>query len=92
MSLWDFIIMFIIAAITGSIARTLVGFKKGGCIISAVVGFIGAMIGTWLGRELGLPQIFSITISGINYPVIWAILGAVIFTLILSALSPKRNK
>lgn len=91
MSLWDFIIMFIIAAITGSIARTLVGFKKGGCIISAVVGFIGAMIGTWLGRELGLPMIFSISVGGTNYPVVWAILGAVIFTLILSALSPKRG-
>lgn len=92
MSLWDFIIMFIIAAITGSIAKSLVGFEKGGCIISAIVGFVGALIGTWLGREFHLPEIFSITIRGITYPVIWTILGAVLFTLVLSLLSPRRNK
>ena len=92
MSLWDFIIMFVIAAITGSIAKTLVGFDKGGCVISAIVGFVGALIGTWMGRELHLPEIFSITIRGINYPIIWTILGAVLFTLVLSLLSPKRKK
>ena len=92
MSLWDFIIMFVIAAITGSIAKTLVGFDKGGCIISAIVGFVGALIGTWMGRELHLPEIFSITIRGINYPIIWTILGAVLFTLVLSLLSPRRKK
>ena len=92
MSFGDFIIMFVIAAITGSIAKTLVGFDKGGCIISAIVGFVGALIGTWMGRELHLPEIFSITIRGINYPIIWTILGAVLFTLVLSLLSPKRKK
>ena len=92
MSFGDFIIMFVIAAITGSIAKTLVGFDKGGCIISAIVGFVGALIGTWMGRELHLPEIFSITIRGINYPIIWTILGAVLFTLVLSLLSPRRKK
>lgn len=84
--------MFVIAAITGSIAKTLVGFDKGGCVISAIVGFVGALIGTWMGRELHLPEIFSITIRGINYPIIWTILGAVLFTLVLSLLSPRRKK
>jgi len=92
MSLWDFIIMFVIAAITGSIARSLVGFNKGGCVISAIVGFIGALIGTWLGRELDLPLIWTLTIRGINYPVVWTILGAVLFTIVLSLFSPKKNK
>ena len=92
MSFGDFIIMFVIAAITGSIAKTLVGFDKGGCVISAIVGFVGALIGTWMGRELHLPEIFSITIRGINYPIIWTILGAVLFTLVLSLLSPRRKK
>jgi uncharacterized membrane protein YeaQ/YmgE (transglycosylase-associated protein family) len=92
MSLLDFIIMFIIAAITGSLARSLVGFDRGGCILSAIVGFIGALIGTWLGREYGLPEIWSLTIRGIKYPVIWSILGAVLFTIVLSLLSPQKKK
>lgn len=92
MSLLDFVIMFIIAAITGSIARSLVGFDRGGCILSAVVGFIGALIGTWLAREFNWPDILSFTIRDITYPVLWSIIGAVIFTAILSLISPKKKR
>ena len=92
MSLLDFIIMFIIAAITGSIARSLIGYDRGGCILSAIVGFIGALIGTWLGRAYGLPKIWAPEIRGIEYPIIWSVLGAVIFTIILNLLSPRKKK
>ena len=91
MSLLDFLIMFVIAVITGSIARSLVGFDRGGCILSAIVGFIGALIGTWLAREFNWPEIFSIEIRNITYPIVWTILGAVIFTLVLSLISPKKK-
>ena len=50
----DILISLVIAGIAGSIARSLSGFSRGGCIISIVVGFIGAMIGSWLSRELQL--------------------------------------
>lgn len=92
MSLLDFIIMFVIAAITGSVARSLVGFDRGGCILSAIVGFVGALIGTWLGRGYGLPKIWSLEIRGIEYPIIWSVLGAVIFTIVLSLFSPRKKK
>lgn len=92
MSLLDFLIMFIIAAITGSVARSLVGFDRGGCILSAIVGFIGALIGTWLGREYGLPKIWSLEIRGIEYPIIWSVIGAVLFTILLSFFAPHKKK
>ena len=92
MSLLDFIILFVIAAITGSVARSLVGYDRGGCILSAIVGFIGALIGTWLGREYDLPEIWSPIIHGIKYPIVWSILGAVIFTVILSIITPSKKK
>jgi len=59
--------------------------------ISAIVGFVGALIGTWLGREFDLPEIWTPVIRGIRYPVIWSILGAVIFTIALSLISPKKK-
>jgi uncharacterized membrane protein YeaQ/YmgE (transglycosylase-associated protein family) len=92
MSLLDFIIMIVIAAITGSIARSLVGFDRGGCILSAIVGFIGALIGTWLAREFNWDMIIPLKIRGITYPIIWTIIGAVLFTLALSLFSPKKKK
>lgn len=92
MSFLDFVIMFIIAAIVGSIARSLVGFDRGGCILSAIVGFVGALIGTWMAREFNWPQILPVEIRGITYPIVWTIIGAVIFTAVLSLISPgKKN-
>jgi len=59
--------------------------------LSIVVGFIGAMIGTWLARELNLPDPFPFTIRGTVYYILWAIIGAVIFTAVLSLISPKKK-
>jgi uncharacterized membrane protein YeaQ/YmgE (transglycosylase-associated protein family) len=91
MSVLDILILLVIAGIIGSIARKLVGMDKGGCILSIVVGFIGALIGTWLARKLNFPDLFSFTIRGITYPVIWSIIGAVLFTAVLSLISPKKK-
>ena len=92
MTFIDFIILFVIAAIIGSIARKVVGLEKGGCIVSAIVGFIGAIIGTWLGREYDLPEIWTPSIRGMKYPIVWSLMGAVIFTIVLSIISPKKRK
>jgi uncharacterized membrane protein YeaQ/YmgE (transglycosylase-associated protein family) len=88
----DILISLIIAGIAGSIARSLSGFSRGGCIISIVVGFIGAIIGTWLARELQLPDPFVIVIRGTSYNILWTIIGAVIFTAALSLITPGKNK
>jgi len=91
MSLLDIIIQLIIAGITGSIARSLSGFSRGGCIISIVVGFVGAMIGSWLSRELQLPDPFVLQIGESSYNILWTIIGAVIFTAILSLITPDKK-
>ena len=88
----DILISLIIAGITGAIARKLVGFDRGGCIISIVVGFIGAMIGGWLAREFDLPDLIIFRIRGIEYHILWAIIGAVIFTAVLSLITPGKRK
>jgi len=90
--MFDIILLLIIAGITGGIGRSLVGFKRGGCIISIVVGFIGAYIGTILAREFSFPDFWSLEIRGINYPIVWSIVGAVVFTAILSLIVPKKNQ
>jgi uncharacterized membrane protein YeaQ/YmgE (transglycosylase-associated protein family) len=88
----DILISLIIAGIAGSIGRSISGFSRGGCIISIVVGFIGAIIGTWLARELQLPDPLTITIRGTSYNLLWTIIGAVIFTAVLSLITPGKNK
>ena len=87
----DILIPLLIAGIAGSIARSLSGFSRGGCIISIIVGFIGAMIGSWLSRELQLPDPFILNIRGSNYSILWTIIGAVIFTAVLSLITPGKK-
>ena len=88
MTLVGFILLLIIGAICGVIAEMIVGFSVGGFFASAVVGFLGAMIGTWLAHLLGLPSILPVRVEAYTIEVFWAILGAV---LLLAALSLVRR-
>lgn len=83
MTLGGFIVLLIIAAICGSIGQAIAGFSLGGCLVSIVVGFIGALIGEWLSVKLALPALFVVHIQGEAFPIIWAIVGSMIFTLIV---------
>jgi uncharacterized membrane protein YeaQ/YmgE (transglycosylase-associated protein family) len=86
MSIVGFIILLIIAAIAGSIGQALVGYSYGGCLVSTVVGFIGAYVGLWLAGRLGLPVFIPITIEGETFPVVWSIIGSAGLSLLLGIL------
>jgi uncharacterized membrane protein YeaQ/YmgE (transglycosylase-associated protein family) len=83
MTLGGFIILLIIAAICGSVGQAIAGYSLGGCLVSIVVGFIGAVIGEWLAGKLDLPAIFVVRVQGEAFPIIWSIVGAIIFTVII---------
>ena len=91
MSVIEFFLLLLIAGISGSIGRSLTGYSKGGCFISIIVGFIGALLGTWLAHKIGLDKIFVIEIGGVLFPVLWAIIGAVLFTGVLNLLTPRKK-
>jgi uncharacterized membrane protein YeaQ/YmgE (transglycosylase-associated protein family) len=86
MTLTELLVLLIIAAVCGAVGQSLAGFDLGGCLVSIVVGFIGAYIGLWLAGKFGLPEIFAIKIGGKVFPVIWAVIGSAIFTLIVGLL------
>jgi uncharacterized membrane protein YeaQ/YmgE (transglycosylase-associated protein family) len=86
MTLLGFLLLLLIAAICGGIGQSLAGYNLGGCLVSIIVGFIGAYLGLWLAGKMGLPRIFEITIEGKAFPVVWAIIGAALFTLIMALL------
>jgi uncharacterized membrane protein YeaQ/YmgE (transglycosylase-associated protein family) len=83
MSLTELLVLLIIAAICGGIGQSLAGFDIGGCLVSIVVGFIGAYIGMWMAGKFGLPEIFAVNIGGKTFPIIWAIVGSAVLTLII---------
>ncbi|MBS1577803.1 MAG: hypothetical protein JST09_21065 [Bacteroidetes bacterium] len=86
MTLTGLLVLLIIAAICGGLGQSLAGYSLGGCLVSIVVGFIGAYIGLWLAGKMGLPKLFEITIDGKVFPVLWAIIGSAIFSLLMALL------
>lgn len=86
MTLIGFLVLLLIAAICGAIGQSLAGYDLGGCLVSIVVGFIGAYIGLWIAGKFGLPKIFEISIEGKPFPVVWAVIGSAVFTLIVGLL------
>jgi uncharacterized membrane protein YeaQ/YmgE (transglycosylase-associated protein family) len=86
MTLIGFLVLLVIAAVCGGIGQSLAGYDLGGCVVSIVVGFIGAYLGMWLAGKFGLPEFFAITIEGKTFPIVWAIIGSAIFTLFFALL------
>jgi uncharacterized membrane protein YeaQ/YmgE (transglycosylase-associated protein family) len=90
MTLFGLLVLVIIAAITGSLGQALAGYSLGGCLVSAVVGFIGAYLGMWIARHFGLPDILVVKIDGQPFPVVWSIVGSAIFSAIVGLLTRRR--
>jgi uncharacterized membrane protein YeaQ/YmgE (transglycosylase-associated protein family) len=83
-SIWPIVLLFTVAAVTGAIAQAVVGrHHGGGCLASIGIGLVGALLGILLASWLGLPEIFSINAGGTSFPVVWALLGAMLLLVIL---------
>ena len=84
MSLLDLLVLLLIAGIVGTLGQGLAGYSVGGCLTSIVVGFIGALLGNWLSRGLGLPEILTIQVGTTPFPIIWSTIGVALFVLVLA--------
>ena len=90
MTVTDIIILLIVAGICGSIGRAISGYSHGGCLVSIALGFIGAFIGMFLERKLGLPELFAVPAGGMRFPIVWSIIGAALFVAIINLISRPR--
>ena len=90
MTVVDFVILLIIAALCGAVGQALAGYSVGGCITSILVGFVGAVIGSWLAGQLGLPEIFAVTVGGRSFPIVWSVIGSALFVAVLALFTRRR--
>jgi len=85
-SLIEALVWLIVAAICGAIGAAIVGYSPGGLLASIGVGLVGAFIGTWVARALGLPALLTFTFGDVQIELIWTILGAVLLVGIVALL------
>lgn len=91
MSWMGFIVLLIIAAICGALGQAIAGYSVGGCLISIVVGFVGAFVGMWIARQFGLPELFVITVDGEPFPVVWSVIGSALLAAIVGLIARPRR-
>jgi uncharacterized membrane protein YeaQ/YmgE (transglycosylase-associated protein family) len=91
MTIIDFLILLLIAGLCGAIGQALSGFTRGGCLVSIAVGFIGALLGSWMAGALGLPEIFVVNVGGQPFPILWSIIGGALFVAVLGLVSGRRQ-
>jgi uncharacterized membrane protein YeaQ/YmgE (transglycosylase-associated protein family) len=91
MGLADFLILLVVAGVCGGIGQALAGYSHTGCLGSIALGFIGALLGVWIARALGLPEIFAINVAGsVSFPIVWSIIGAALFVAALGLIRRPR--
>jgi uncharacterized membrane protein YeaQ/YmgE (transglycosylase-associated protein family) len=83
------IVLVVIAAVCGAAGKTVGGGTRGGLIGSIALGFIGALLGPWVGHLLGLSEPFMLHMSGQSFPILWSVIGAALFVALLHLLSGR---
>lgn len=92
MTLMGLLILLLIAAVAGAIGQSIAGYSLGGCLVSAAVGLIGALLGGWLARSLGLPEVLVVNVAGFPFPIVWSVIGATLFALLVGLLTRGRPR
>lgn len=89
MSLFDLLILLLVAGICGALGQAISGYSRGGCLVSIALGFVGAVLGLWLARALGLPEILPVRIGTTSYPIVWSIIGSALFVAVIAVLTRR---
>jgi uncharacterized membrane protein YeaQ/YmgE (transglycosylase-associated protein family) len=91
MSWQGLIVLIVIAAVCGAVARALAGGIPGGLVTSTAIGFIGSLFGPWLARQLKLSEPLVVYVAGRPFPILWSIIGGALFVAILHGFSRRRS-
>lgn len=91
MSALEFVLLLVIAGICGAVGQAIAGYSRGGLLAAVGVGFIGALLGTWVARLLSLPEIFAIKLGTTTFPIIWSIAGSTLFVALIALLARGRS-
>ena len=92
MTILGFLVLLLVAGVCGAIGQAIVGWSRAGLFGSIAIGFVGALLGMWIARQLGLPEWFAVRIGNESFPIIWSIAGSALFVALLSLISGFRRR
>jgi len=86
------VVICVIASICGAIGAVLARRSEIGCVGSIALGFIGALLGTWIAHHMHLPEVLTIHIAGEAFPVVWSIIGSALFVGVLGLFTRRSSR
>jgi uncharacterized membrane protein YeaQ/YmgE (transglycosylase-associated protein family) len=87
MSLLELLLLLVIAGVCGSIGKALAGSSRGGLVVTIVLGFVGAWLGSWLAGSLGLPMPLVVRIDDASFPLLWSVIGSALFVAVITMMT-----
>ena len=89
-NIWHLLLLLVIAGVCGAIGQAIAGYSRGGCLASVALGFIGALLGMWIAEQMKLPELFTVQVGDMPFPIIWSIIGAAIFVAVIALVARPR--
>lgn len=92
MTFLEVVILLVIAGVCGALGQAIAGVSRGGCLVSIVLGFIGAFVGRAIAQWLELPEPFIVSVGDRSFPLMWSIIGAALFVAVIALLTGRRGR
>jgi uncharacterized membrane protein YeaQ/YmgE (transglycosylase-associated protein family) len=86
-SVLGFLLLLVLSAIVGVVAMAIVGFHPGGLLAAIGLGFLGGLLGIWMTSAFHLPVLLTITVGGVQFPIVWALLGTILLVALVAAVT-----
>jgi uncharacterized membrane protein YeaQ/YmgE (transglycosylase-associated protein family) len=90
-SVVELLLLLVVSGLCGAIGQGIAGYSRGGCIGAVAVGFIGALLGLAISRWLKLPELFSVRVGGVSFPIVWSVAGSALFVAVLAFFARRRD-
>ena len=90
MDIWGFLVLLLIALVIGLVAQAIAGFSRGGLLVAIAIGFIGALIGIWIHRATGAPELLMVNVGSTHLPIVWSLIGGVVVVCFVSLFARPR--
>lgn len=82
----EYIVLALVGLVVGALAKFVVpGKQGGGIIVTALLGVVGSLLGTWGGQQLGIVS----KAAGTHW--IASVLGAVVVVFVYSLITRKSD-
>lgn len=91
MTIMEFVLLLVLAGFAGALGQVIAGYSRGGCLVSIALGFIGALLGGWISRGLGIGSLLLVRLGDQPFPLDWSIAGATLFVATVGFLSRSRR-